>query len=1079
LLEEHLVIAHVATWLHDLGLGQYVAAFEANEVDLQILPALTAADLRDLGVTSVGHRRMLLTAIAASSAPGNGAVSAAPSPAAPAAPVRAAEAERRQLSVLVCDLVGSTVLSQQLDPEDYRKLIRSFHDICLQQVAPFEGWIANFIGDCILTYFGWPRAHEDDPERAVRAGLALVRAIEAAQTPSGITMKVRVGIATGSVVVGDLIREGPAQEQSAVGIAPNLAAQLQALAQPGQVVVDGLTRRLLGTSFSVQSLGDHELEGIAQPVAAFAVTGERSADTRFDAHRGPELTHIVGREQELALLMERFARAQEGEGQAMLLVGEAGIGKSRLVRALLDACSELPHRLVRWQCSPYHTGSALWPMSQGLARAVGLNDMQHYGPLQMSPQMLRERTLELLVEQLLEMTEQQPLLLVVEDAQWIDPTTLELIERCLEKIDATRVFIVVTSRPDDQSGLAGHPSVTRLSLNRLRRASVEAIIAQLAGDMLNTQTQATIVAQSDGVPLFVEELTKAVLETGEAAIPASLHGSLMARLDRVPDVKEVAQLAACIGREFELWLLEAVAEKPQNVASAIDKLVSAELVFRVGERARKRFVFKHALVQEAAYESMLRSRQLAAHARIVQALERLSPDTLPQVLAQHASRARLTDKAIGWWQQAGSAALAKSAYREAEGYLGSAIALIQGQTDGVDRRAQHLELLMSMGQARIAANGYTSDATRDTFARAEELLEADTRFTAFGPRIRYGLWTASISVGELDGALRRATRTLAIAQADNTPDALLCAHRMVALSNTYLGHLATAREHFETSLPLLKAVNHEALTTQLGWHPASGTFSSLAWLLCMQGHAAQSKELSLRAHEVVATLPQVSARAYPHMHGLMRAACAGDDAAVASDAEVLVHLATQHGMTFYKDFAELFRSWTAVRTSHPSAKDIRVYEQKLARTPTLPLFMPIFIAGLAQALAIAGPHDEAVRAIEQALEQPQAVRGWYHAELWRIRGEIVQRNPLGDQSYAEHCFEKALTISRGQGAKLWELRAATRLAGLRAERGDRSAALHILAAVYEWFDSGLATADLAPARALLRSLDYPPLAADR
>ena len=1047
------MIEQVAAWLRDLGLGQYVAAFEANDIDMQTLRVLTAADLQELGVASVGHRRTLLMAIAALDTPGE---SSAP----------AFAAERRQLSVLYCDLVDSTPLSRRLDPEDYRKLIRSFHDICVQQVALFDGWVANFIGDCILTYFGWPRAHEDDPERAVRAGLALVRAIEAAKGASGVTMQARVGIATGSVVVGDLIREGPAQEQSAVGVAPNLAARLQALAEPGQVVVDDSTRRLLGTSFGVHALGDHALKGIAQPVAAFAVSGEQSADMRFDAHAGAMPAPIVGRDEELALLMERWARAREGEGQAMLLVGEAGIGKSRLVRALLDACAEPTHGLVRWQCSPYHTGSALWPVIQGLGRTVGLRDedsteaaldkvetaggdaqtsalyasllgldgVQRYGPLQMSPQRLRQRTLERLVAQLLEMAEQQPLLLVVEDAQWIDPTTLELIERCLDKIDTAHVLIVVTSRPDELPVPVGHPSVTRLSLNRLRRASVEAIVAQLAGGTLNAQTRATIVAQSDGVPLFAEELTKAVLESGEAAIPASLHGSLMARLDRVPELKEVAQLAACIGREFELWLLEAVAEKPQAVAPAIDKLASAELVFRVGERARQKFVFKHALVQEAAHESMLRSRQAAVHARIVQALERLRPETLPQVLAQHASRARLHDKAIGWWQQAGTTALATSAYREAVGYLASAIALIQAQDDGVDRRAQHLELLMSMGQARIAADGYTSEATRDTFARAEKLLEADPRFAAFGPRIRYGLWTAGISVGELDTALRRATRTLAVAQADNKPDALLCAHRMMALSNTYLGHLATAREHFERCLPLLEAVDPEALTTQLGWHPVSGTYSSMAWLLCLQGDAEQSKAMSAQAHELAALLPQVSARAYPYMHGLMRAACAGDEVAVASDAEVLLRLATEHGLTFYKDFAELFRSWTAVRTSQACAEDIRVYERKLTSAPTLPLFMPIFVAGLAQALAAVGRYDAAAHSLEEPLAQAQAAGGWYHAELWRIRGEIVQRDPRGDRTDAQACFEKALAIARDQGATLWEQRAASCLASLRGDR---------------------------------------------
>ena len=578
---------NVAAWLRELGLERYVQAFEDHDVDAQTLRLLTEADLAEIGVVSVGHRRKLAGAIAALA----GEALAPPD----VAPPRV-EAEQRQLSVLYCQMAGSAASSgPRLDPEERRRMIQSFHKTCTRVVVDYDGHVANFYGDCVLAYFGWPRAHEDDAERAVRAGLALVRQIQAED--AGGALNARVGIATGSVVVGDLIREGPAQEQSAVGLAPNLAARVLGLAGPGQVVIDELTQRLLAPSFAVQPLGRHALKGIAQPVAAFAVSDERAVDSSFDARRGPDLAPMIGRDQELALLTERWAQAQGGEGQAVLLVGEASIGKSRITRALLDACAAQPLWRIHWQCSPYHTGSALWPVIQRLGRTaglevqdsaeaaldklealvgenkeatalyatlLGLDGTQRYGPLEMTPQMLRERTMELLVEQLIERAEQRALLLVVEDAHWIDPTTLELIERCLERIASTRVLMLITSRPDNQPSLGAHPSVTRLSLNRLSRASVQAIVARLGGESLQAQTRAAIVAQTDGVPLFVEELTKAVLETGEAAIPASLHGSLMARLDRIPEVKEVAQIAACIGREFDQALVQAVAERPRR-----------------------------------------------------------------------------------------------------------------------------------------------------------------------------------------------------------------------------------------------------------------------------------------------------------------------------------------------------------------------------------------------------------------------------------------------------------------------------------------------------------------------------------
>ena len=650
----------VATWLRELGLSQYGQIFEDNDVDAETLRHLTETDLIDLGAKSVGHRRKLAAAISAlrEQSPTS---AAAPGPGSPPAEL----AEQRLLTVLYCQMADS---GAGIGAEALRGVVQRFHRSCTQVVAEYDGHIANFYGDCMLVYFGWPRAHEDDAERAVRTGLALVRRFQA----SNDAIDARVGIATGPVVVGDLIREGPAQQQSAVGLTPNLAARVLSLAGPGQVVVDELTHQLTGRSFSLQSLGSHLLKGLARPVSAYAVAGEHAADSRFDARCGRDVTPMAGRDQELALLLERWTRVRSGEGQSVLLVGEAGIGKSRIAKALLDACAGQSHWLVRWQCSPYHTGSALWPVVQRLGREVGvraqdtaeavlakvealagadpevqavyatllgLNGSQRYGPLEMKPRMLRERTLELLVEQLFEKAEQRPLLLLVEDAHWVDPTTLELIGRCLERIEHAPMLIVITSRPDNQPALTANPSVTRLSLNRLARASVEAIVARLGGQQVRPHTLATIVEQADGVPLFAEELTKAVLETGETAIPASLHGSLMARLDRVPEVKAIAQAAACIGREFDQALLEAVAEQPETVAPALERLVAAQLVFPRGGPTVRRFIFKHALLQEAARESMLRERRQATHARILAVLER-SPDTLPEILAHHAARAR-------------------------------------------------------------------------------------------------------------------------------------------------------------------------------------------------------------------------------------------------------------------------------------------------------------------------------------------------------------------------------------------------------------------------------------------------------
>ena len=1084
----------VAAWLRELELEQYAQAFADHDVDAQTLRMLTESDLAAIGVASVGHRRRLAEAIAS--------LAASPSRSLAAHAATALDAEHRQLSVLYCDMVSSTALSERLDPEEYRDVIRSFHDRCVRTVVEYDGWVANFVGDCVLAYFGWPRAHEDDAERAVRTGRALLQAI------AGSGVAARVGIATGSVVVGDLIRHGPAQEQSAVGLPPNLGARLLTLAEPGQMVIDEQTKQLLPVSFTLHPLGLHALKGIDAPVAAYAVGDEQRAGSRFDARSGPDLAPMVGRERELSLLLERWSLARDGEGQAVLLVGEGGIGKSRLARALLDASAGQPHWTVGWQCSPHHTSSALWPVIQRLSHAaglgaqepteqaldklealtgqnsqapalyamlLGLNGSQRYGPMEMTPQMLRERTLEVMVQQLLEMAEQRPVLLMVEDAHWVDPTTLELIERVLEHIDGARVLLLITSRPDQQPKLAAHPSVTRLSLSRLSRTSVETIVTRLGGASLNAQTLAAIVARTDGVPLFVEELTKAVLETGEAAIPASLHGSLMTRLDNLPEVKEVAQIAACIGREFDQALLQAVVGRPEAVAAAIDRLAEAELVFRRGERTNPRFTFKHALVQEAAHESMLRGKRQRVHARILEVLEVERHDTPPEILAHHAELAHEADKALAYWQQAGDAALAKSAYVEAAGYFGNAIAVLARQQETPQLQSRELTLQLRRSQALAATQGNGSEATKRAFMRANQLLETAPHAASLDLHARMGLCACYNNRGELENALPMGMQALESAQADGNPESLLRAHRMVATTHFYMGNFAAARRHLELSLDLVPSAKPRELTVRFGMDPVAATYGYLAAILFIQGYAEQSEALVARVHSIGSPSLHVLDRAGASLISCtLRADGLGGRGALVAQVEEFVELATKHRLAMHGGYADVLLGCIAPRP----ADAIVAFERGLAKLAAAGTHsrVPFFMGRFAMALAAEGRQDDALSAIDRALDEcEKTAQHWPEAELWRMRAGAALSEPRCDRAEAARCLERALALARARSARLYELRAAVGLARLWADQGQTTLALALLAPIYDDFTEGFDTTDLVEARALLNEWRSQPM----
>ena len=745
----------IADWREKLGMSEYAQRFAENGIDFGVLPDLTDQDLKDIGVL-LGHRRKLLRAIAELNGVERGAPKPAPPAAAPVAPQDAAE--RRQVTVMFSDLVSSTALSARMDPEDLREVISAYQKCVAQTVQRFGGFVAKYMGDGVLVYFGYPEAHEDDAERAVRAGLELVQAVFGLR--SSVPLQTRIGIATGLVVVGDLIGAGEAQERGIVGETPNLAARLQGVAEPNTVVIAESTRSLLGNLFDLQDLGAHDLKGMGGRVRAWAALRPASVESRFDALHASGLTELVGREEELELLLRRWSKAKTGEGQVVLLSGEAGIGKSRLTAALLERLADEPHTRLRYFCSPQHTDSAFYPIIGQMERAAGfvhddtaqarldkldavlaqtstriedaalfaemlsLPNDGRYPTLDLIPEQRRQRTLEALTAQLAGLARQKPVLMIVEDAHWVDPTSLEAFGQTVDRIKTLPALLIITYRPEFNAPWAGRSHVTSLALSRLGERETAAIITHLVGNKdLPADVMAEIVERTDGIPLFVEEMTKAVLEAdsqGAAeytaaavpspalAVPASLHASLMARLDRLGPAKEVAQIGAAIGREISHSLLAAVVRKPETeLTSALDQLMVAGLLFRQGVPPHATYLFKHALVQDAAYGTLLRERRRTLHARIAETLEGQFTDIAenqPELLARHCTEAGLIEKAARLWGKAGQRSLARSALIEAAEQLTRALAQIAALPATPALRREEIELQVALITPLIHVN---------------------------------------------------------------------------------------------------------------------------------------------------------------------------------------------------------------------------------------------------------------------------------------------------------------------------------------------------------------------------------------
>lgn len=842
----------VRSWLEGLGLGDYAAVFEANRIDVEVLPHLTEQDLVDLGLP-IGPRRKVIAAIC--SLGGMGVAEQPDSATTVDTPIGP---ERRHLTVLFCDLVESTALSAALDAEDLRNLMQAYQQAAGAVIARYQGHVAQYLGDGLMTYFGWPAAHEDDAERAVRAGLEIVDAVKAVTAPAHL--RVRIGIASGPVVVGETGGGDASVPKLAVGETPNLAARMQALAAADEIVITASTRRLIGAVFELDPLGEHLLKGIAQPVSVWRVTGIAVTEGRFEVVRSDRLTPLVGREAEIAMIMQRWQQAKDGEGQVVLLCGEPGIGKSRVTQVMRESVADEPHTWLRWQCSPFHSNSALYPIIEQFQHAAGfdrgdnigakldkmeallriaLDDITAVAPLfaallsldagtryqrlELTPQAQKDETLKAIAGRVEALAATQPLLMIFEDVHWIDPTTQEALDVIVPAIAGQRVLVLITYRPEHKPLWSGLAHVTVLALTRLARKQAAVVIQKVAGgNSLPKEVVDQIIVKTDGVPLFVEELTKAVLESGlikaadngyslvgpltELAIPSTLRDSLMARLDRLGSVREVAQIGACIGRQFSRDLLALVS--PLGAAAledALRQLVAAELVFRTGIPANASYMFKHALVQDAAYSSLLKSRRQMLHRQIAEALLSHFPELIelaPETLAHHYTEGAVFDKAAGYWGLAADRASARFANTEAIEHSRRGLATLDHVADEEERC--ELELRLRLGLIATLRMSDRHNEALEELDRAESLAAQNKRTVELS-RIHHLRGNIYFPLGKFDKCLAEHQAACKYArEARSTEDE---ARALGGLADAYYmrGRMRSAHEHVERCVELCRA----------------------------------------------------------------------------------------------------------------------------------------------------------------------------------------------------------------------------------------------------------------------------------
>ena len=1116
----------VTDWLGSLGLAQYVELFAANAIDAEILPDLTDDELKELGVP-LGHRKKLLKAIAelnGGAAP-TASVTEPPASITAAAPTaKASESgERRQLTVLFCDMVGFTELANRVDPEVLQRIIRIYEDACAVCITRYEGYVFQRLGDGIVAFFGYPLAHEAEAERAIRAGLEIIESLSRLNVADAGRLQARIGIATGVVVV-------LAAEKSAVGVTMNLASRLQAIAAPGGIVVSEHVHRLAGGSFEYEDLGEHSLKGIVQPTHAWLVVGVSAAASRFDAATRGGLTPLVGRELEIGLLMDRWHLAQDGEGQVVVLSGEPGIGKSRILSALRERLETQGANTLRFQCSPYYLNSAFYPSIDNLERALKfgrdetpaskldklevlmvshygrpLSDVRfvasilsipcedRYGPLSMTAQRHKDETIRALVDLAEAAARCAPSLMLYEDAHWADATTLEVLDLLVDRIRSFPMLLVVTHRPEFEPKWRVHGHVTGLALSRLTRAQSSAIVSRLCGGRgLPADLLEQILAKTDGVPLFVEELTKAILESGSLkqagdsydyasasrtiAIPATLRDSLMARLDRFMPVKEIAQIGAAIGREFGYELIAAVAPMGKvQIDDALARLTESGLAFRRGVIPDAVYTFKHALVQDAAYDSLLKTRRQELHCKIARALEERFPaakDADPALVAHHLTAAAMNEAAIPYWRRAGELALKRLALTGAISHLTKGLELVGNLPPSPERDGKELELRTLLGMAWMALRGWATPEIWSSLYPALALAESLGRNDALLP-ILSGLCMNLHNQGRVAEALQWMEKMLAAADATGDVRLRIGAHANAVVSYFWLGKLTMAREHGDKLLDLAVEAEHDrtaldgmASTYAAGMTSLRCCASQWTWMFGYPDQAVricEEKDRIARAHgdpwNLAFALGGLGSWLFEYR---------GEPEVLFARADECERIGRENSLSFFFDVqAPRTRAVALVRAGQLT-QGIRELSKYVDPPMTTRDMRPYMVTLLAEAMSAAGDHEHALRLVGEAIEQAEAP-DWqghaHYAESLRIKGWILQQ--MGRREEAERHYRAAIDFARKQQAKSWELRASTSLARLLAERGEHDAARQLLAVIYGWFTEGFDTKDLIEARALL------------
>jgi class 3 adenylate cyclase/tetratricopeptide (TPR) repeat protein len=1112
----------IAEWLASIGLGEYAQRFAESAIDPSVVRDLTEQDLKDLGIL-LEHRRKMLRAIAELKGAAPIKLQAEPKL------VPRDDAERRHLPVMFCDLVGSTALSARLDPEEMWRVIASYRACVGEVIGRYQGMIARYMGDGVLAYFGYPRAQEDDAEQAVRAALVLVDAVANLRTNVDAALQVRIGIATGTVVVSELLIDETLAEQAVVGETPHLAAGLQALAEPGTVLICPTTRRLTGGHFEYRDLGPLALKGWAEPIAVWQVLGTSGVESRFEAMHETKLPPLFGREEEIELLLRRWRHATQGEGRVVLLTGEPGIGKSHIALALGERLQTEPHITLRYFCSAHHTNSALFPFIGQLERAAGFErsdsvmeklskldtlvarstaDPEHVAVLasllalpasdryqlqELSAQKRKEKTLAALLARLDGLAARQPVFMIFEDIHWIDPTSLELLATIAEHVPQLRVLLLITARSEFTVPWPSYPHMTTIPLTRLGRRAGAALVERVtSGKKLPKEVMDEILTRTDGVPLFIEELTKTVLESGllqerdgqyvlerplpSLAIPTTLHASLMARLDRLAPVREMAQIGAVAGREFHYELLNAVAGLPrERLEEALGQLVRSELIFRRGESPHAVYTFKHTLVRDAAYASLVKSRRAHLHAAIASALEQQFPEivqTQPETLAHHLTEAGLIEKAIGYWLQAGKNAALRSANLEAIAHLQRGIELTSRLPADEGRDRSELDLQLILGPCLIATQGPTASTAVATFARARELCERLGGPPEY-PLVMLWLAIASAMRGELPQALEAFADLTSAAEARGNQPALLNGIRGQAGILMFMGRIVEARETLERAIELFNA-SQEAdriAARAAGQDAGVSTLVLMAWVFWLLGQVDEAVARVSAALERADAVQQAHTHAYAWYYASVLHALRGEPAIAQGYAERCLAISERHG---FRHWLGLSRAIRGICTAVLDASAGQLDEVKTAldeyQRAGYQLGLTAQFVLLCQVLLLRNESEAAMEVIDNGLSiVGHNSERCFEAELYRLKaGALLMRG--APDAEAESLLDQALRTACSQQARSLELRAATDLARLWMRQGKRADALDVLSSIYGRFSEGFETRDLKEAKAVLAQL---------